>query len=1703
MVARTARLPRIRTAVAVLLLALTAVPLLRATDANAVAGDQIAITDITDKGEGTGTGTTPFVFDVTLTPGSPALYGGETVTWAVAAGTAKGGTDCTDSSVDFILPDTESPGSTTLIWVPNDPAKTKTITIDVCKDAQAEPNETFTVTLTHADATRISDGTGVATITNDDGTSPTVSTSSTSVTEGNSNTILMTWSVSLSVAATGPVSVDYAFDPGTATTPSDYEASTDGLTGTLNWTSGQHVKTLAVKVKGDTVDENNETVLLTLSDPVNTTIASGSTQTTGTINDDDAEPTLSIDPGPTVAEDATPANFTVKLNPASGREVTVNFTTANGTATSPGDYTGGTQKVTFAPGETSKTVGIPVIEDTAYEGSETFTATISGPFNALIDSTKNTATATITDNEAAPTVSVADTTAAEPINPVAGGAQVDGKITFTVSLKKADGTATTAGSPVTVNYQTSDLTAKADEDYTAKSGTATIATGQSSATFDIVVLGDPLHEDTEKMKVTLTGVSGAIINDGVAEGTITDNDAAPTFTVGSGTVTEGNSSETTTPMNFAVTLSGASARNLEIKYVNAVGTTNPATAGVDYAPVDQTLVIPAGQTAGTITVNVYGDTKDEVDETFKLTLTPGNGARSTGNTTTTTGTINDDDAPPTVSIDSVNVQEGNSGTTAAVFTVSLSTESGRALSVKASTAPATAVSSGTGADFAAKTNELITFAEGEKTKTFSVNVNGDTAPESNETFTATLTEPTNSTLSSTNATGTGTIVDDDGAVPTVNVADTSATEGNIATFNVTLSSPSTSSITVTYATSDSTALAPGDYTSKTNTLTFPANTTGPLTVTVQTTEDTAAEPDEAFILTLTNPTPSDKAVIGRGVATGTIVDDDGTPVASVSGGSSAAENIGSVLYTISLSSSSASQVTVKYATADGTAKAGEDYTTTSGVLTIPANTTSGTVSVPVTNDSLDEDDETFTFKITDATNATISGSNNTVTTTITDNDASPALSIDDVSIVEGNTGTRTATFTITMAAKSARTASVTWATADGGEDDPDLVPNATAGEDYTSGGGVVTFAPGDLTKTVTVDVIGDATREDDEEFSVVLSAPVAATIADDRGVGTIVNDDGFTLKVDSPSAAEDNGDGTLTFTVTKEGVDNLLETVTVDYAFRTGTASNPGDWGPMEGGTLTFGPTDMTQEIVVPITDDDLDEADEDFFVDLSNAVQATITTGTGKGTITDNEDPPTLTVTNPTVAEGNPSDPNPLFMTFVFTLSEASGRTVSVAYATADDTAKQPGDYVSKSGTVTFAAGETQQSVAVSVARDLVDEVDETLFLNLSSPANVTLPDPAKATGTITDDDALPTLSINDVAVKEPKSGATANAVFTVALSAVSGKTVSVNWSTSDGTAKSTDYSVSNGTATITPGKTSTTISVPIKPDSTAESAETFSVQLSLPTNATITDGNGTATISDSGLAGYMLTAEDGGIFNYGDAPFYGSVGGMRQNAPVVGMTWTPDRLHYWQVGADGGIFSYGNPGGIFYGSAVGQATAPVVGMAATGTGKGYWIASTDGNVYNFGDAPKLGNMFGKPLNKPIVAILANKAGNGYWLIASDGGVFNYNAPLYGSLGDIRLVSPIVGAAVTTTGGGYYMVARDGGVFAFGDGNAPGHFLGSMAGRGMDNFVGMNVADAGWGYRLVSADGEVYPFGTGTHLGSPKKSGLTLFLPLTGTVGY
>ena len=457
----------------------------------------------------------------------------------------------------------------------------------------------------------------------------------------------------------------------------------------------------------------------------------------------------------------------------------------------------------------------------------------------------------------------------------------------------------------------------------------------------------------------------------------------------------------------------------------------------------------------------------------------------------------------------------------------------------------------------------------------------------------------------------------------------------------------------------------------------------------------------------------------------------GTPSLSINDVSVTEGNSGTknATFTVSLSATSTSAVTVSYATANGTATAGSDYAASSGSLTIAAGSTSQTFNVAVNGDTAVEPNETFLVNLSSPSGATIADAQGQGTIVNDDAAAAPSFSVNDVSISEGNSGTKNITFTVTLSPAATSAVAVSAATANG---------TATAGSDYTGGSATLSFTVGQTSKTVSLPVKGDTTVEPDETFFVNLMNPTGgAVIGDAQGVGTIVNDDGPatpSLAINDVSLSEGNaGTSNAAFTVSLSAA--ATGPVTVAYATANGTATAGSDY-VAGSGTLTI-PTGSTSVTVnVAVNGDTAVEPDETFVINLSGASGATIADGQGQGSIVNDDTAttaPSFSINDVSVVEGNSGTRN---ATFTVTLSPAAATAVTVTASTANGTATAGSDYTGGSLTLSFTAGQTSKTASLPVRGDTTVEPNETFFVNLTNPTGGSVIGDAQGIGTIVNDD-------------------------------------------------------------------------------------------------------------------------------------------------------------------------------------------------------------------------------------------------------------------------------------------------------------------------------------------------------------------------------
>jgi hypothetical protein len=381
------------------------------------------------------------------------------------------------------------------------------------------------------------------------------------------------------------------------------------------------------------------------------------------------------------------------------------------------------------------------------------------------------------------------------------------------------------------------------------------------------------------------------------------------------------------------------------------------------------------------------------------------------------------------------------------------------------------------------------------------------------------------------------------------------------------------------------------------------------------------------------------------------------------------------------------------------------------------------VDVTVNGDITYEGDEDLTVTLSNAANAGLA--DDTATGTIQNDDAVPAISIDDQATDEGNSGDNPVLeFNVTLTNPSDQTITVDYTTTD---------DTATTGDnDYDAASGTVTFLAGDTTEPVDVTLNGDDVLESDETFTVDLSGESGATVADGSGTGTIQNDDAVPAISVSPAIVTEGnaGDTTLSFDVTLSQIS--ADTATVDYSTVDDIATTADGDYETASGTVTFDPGQDAKQVEVTVHGDVTYENDETLTLVLSDATAATIDVDTATGTIMNDDDPPTLSISNVSLDEGNSGTTS---FTFTVTKTGPTALSASADWATGGGTATPVSDYVPNSATVSFTKSATTRQVTILVNGDVAFEADQTFQVTLSNESGATLLD-AVGVGTIKNDD-------------------------------------------------------------------------------------------------------------------------------------------------------------------------------------------------------------------------------------------------------------------------------------------------------------------------------------------------------------------------------
>ncbi|MGI9250810.1 MAG: Calx-beta domain-containing protein, partial [Pseudohongiellaceae bacterium] len=1103
--------------------------------------------------------------------------------------------------------------------------------------------------------------------------------------------------------------------------------------------------TLTVATMGDSTDEADGRLTLQFDStkiPASYTVTSLSVATV-TIKDDDGPEISVVDVSADEPDGQLVFTVALDLTPVEQTEVmweTANDTTGISPATAGADYTAASGKLTFAAGTATLSLSatINIADDGDVEPDETFLLTLSNPTNEATfaaGASAVTATGTITSDDVT-FVSVDNADANENEN-----------LEFTVTL------APVSYLTVVVNYATMDGTAKAGSDYDISNGMLTFMPYVSSGTITVFITDDDITEGEEDLTLTLSDAIHATIFSGSTSvtGTITDNEMPGlSIRASDSSVTEG------TPAVFIITSTNSPMHDTDI------GVTASETDGfVDSSALPTFVTLAADETSATLTVATMGDSTDEADGSLTLQFDSTKIPASYTVTSLSVATVNiKDDDGPEISVADVTADETDDQL---VFTVTLdlmpieqtevswttsdNTSAPVAGQAMAGTAPPT-----TGTDYITSSGTLTFAAKGNTSMNVTVSIVNDDLVEPDETFLLTLSAPSNeATLAAGSSVATGTITSED--VPAVHIdADQDAvTEGNPATFTITANQGPLADLTVAISTEvepvsfrDGTPPATVTIAASATTATYTVNTktadgtgTGTITATV----------DDRSSITYTATAPTSDMV--------TVLDST-TRTISVSGPTTVAEaDDATVEFTVMLSSrpdATAHTVTVDYATVDGTAGMGSDYTAARGTLTFAGSETSKTVTVTIINDTAYENpDEQFQMGLSDPQPSGNKTGTELAEVEIVDDDRitlSIAPVTDKTIVTEAADATLAYQVSFTGATQVQNDLTIHYAV--------DSASTAIAGgnadegkNDYTAPSGSLTFAAGDGTnQTVLVTVLDDDIVENDETVILTLGTPTQPRLSLVAGsttaTGTIRDDEMPTLSIRAAASTVTEGTpAVFTITSNKRPMDDTAISVvgTETDAFVANALPT----------TVTLVANETTATLTIATDNDMTDEADGSLTVRLdigSGLTNYTVDSAAATVTVTiKDDDGPKVSVA---AASTDETDER---LVFTVSLSATPIEQTEVSWATGTDMTQGAipatasvdpnalgADYVAGNGTLTFAAGAADLglSVTVSVVDDPEVEPDETFLLTLSAPSNdATLDaDASAAIGTITSDD-------------------------------------------------------------------------------------------------------------------------------------------------------------------------------------------------------------------------------------------------------------------------------------------------------------------------------------------------------------------------------
>ena len=1271
---------------------------------------------------------------------------------------------------------------------------------------------------------------------------------------------ILTIRVNLNNATTESVSVDYSTSNLTATGGTGNGAGIDYISQTnetLNFSRGDTYAEIAIPINQDSLNEGNETFVVTLENPNNARFTgnAGTIQATATIVDDEV-PILSVENlTPRISEKIGTANIELSLSGPTNGDVDVSYNTSIIAGTDSAqqlDFTEqSSETLTISTSETSGIIQIPINDDSGEEDDETFTLTLTNPTGAIFPNGASSIDVriTIVDDEGHPTITVTSTSIEVR--------ETDSSVDIGLTLSAA------SDNDVIITYSTEGISASNDgTDYEVQTNeTETISSG-TTGTISIPLINDRKFEGTEKFNVNITSLSNATFEAGVGEisipVTIID-DESPILSIAN--------------TNIQVSESGNAEIDLEVinpseDVVSFVYSTTPGTANsADFTEQIATSmrIDPESDTSATIQIPITSDDIFETDETFTITFAELSGAAFAGGTAPIVIVTIEDNDQANLSISDANIYEVNSQTVDMTFSVRLSKESSRDTSV---TWTASTLSRDNyhydiatlGVDYAVEPNShtgVVTIPAGSQSTTISMPIPDDTINEYHESFTVTLSNPTGGALISTRS-AVGTIYDSDSSPYLSIPASISVNEsdGNI-TIPIEFSNLTYEVVEVYHIFTSGTATSGIDFETGGGSRVSYSPYTNSASILIPIIDDDIYEGAETFTVSLSIYNNA-RVSSASNRTTITIIDDETIPEISFAETTPQGnESESSLTIGVNLSNASKQAVSVNYSTSNGTAIGGAssgggvDYgTLTNQTLNFAPGETYAEITVPIYQDQINEGDQTFILTLSDVAGAIFTDLATSIIQTVTiEDDESPVLSIVSSTLnVSERAGT--SAIELTLSGPTRDVVEVTYRTSIEGAD------TAVQADFITQPLNKISIPAAETTGIIAIPITNDTIDEDDETFTLTLTEVTGAVFSGGTSIVrqvTIVDDEGLpTLTVDSTSFEIVEGGGSVNIGLTLSADPNPASPVSVTYSTAGVTASNDGtDYTTRSNITLPIS-SGRTGTISIPIMDDTEIEGSETFVVKITEVSGAVFSLGVSEisilVTIRDNDTQPTILIPYTKVSTAEVGN-----AVIYVKLSNPSASPVSFTYSTTTGTATGADFTVQNSVLYNFGS-ELTDTIEIPITPDEIDEIDEQFTVTFASPSGATFGNSGAPSVAVTiQDDEQSYFSISDNTVHEQDY--LRYIEFPVRLSKESSRNTSVTWTastlSSDTATSGIDYAVDagshTGTAEIPAGSTSTTISIPIAGDNIPESTEYFTVTLSNPTGgAEISNGTARGTIYD-----------------------------------------------------------------------------------------------------------------------------------------------------------------------------------------------------------------------------------------------------------------